>query len=141
MMQFYKPGDQKGAYGVREYWYDALDAEGANQMKYLKNLIIENDFFEHRHDQSALVSKQGIRYDYVMISRGKGVSLVYTYTGAPFTLDMKKVSSKRVTATWFDPRIGVSMYIGTFSEKGTLTFNPPGHAAPGNDWVLVLKEE
>jgi hypothetical protein len=28
--------------------------------------------------------------------------------------------------------------LGTFANKGTRRFDPPGDTAPGNDWVLLV---
>jgi hypothetical protein len=30
--------------------------------------------------------------------------------------------------------------IGTRTNKGVVSFNPPGQPAEGNDWVLVLEK-
>ncbi len=142
VMQFYSASDSgKGAYGVREYWFDALDAEGAVQMSYLKKLICDNKFFERKHDQSCLVSRNGSRYQYVIVSRGKDFLLVYTYTGNPFSIRLGNIQGDRLVASWFNPRIGVYLYIGTYKNEGVHSFTPPDEFIPGNDWVLVLKAE
>lgn len=141
VMQFHKPSDQKGAYGIREYWYDALDTEGAMQMTYLKQFIVENGFYERWHDQSFLASPQGVGYDYVIVSRGKNFLLAYTYTGRPFTLTFERLKWKSAATYWFNPRIGVTMFLGTLKNPKEHTFSPPGDVAYGNDWVLIAREE
>jgi hypothetical protein len=53
---------------------------------------------------------------------------------------MGRVSGEKVRAWWFDPRTGDAKQIGTFENKGTREFDPPGEKARGNDWVLVLDD-
>ena len=40
VMQFYQPGDKAAAYGAKEYWTKAINDPGANQMKYVKELML-----------------------------------------------------------------------------------------------------
>ena len=50
------------------------------------------------------------------------------------------ISGDRVRAWWYDPRTGHARVTGVFENKGTRDFDPPGKAARGNDWVLVLDD-
>jgi hypothetical protein len=54
---------------------------------------------------------------------------------------MSRISGAKVKASWFDPRTGTYTAIGDYSNNGTQVFDPPGTAAIGNDWVLVLDAE
>ncbi|MCX7984787.1 MAG: glycoside hydrolase family 140 protein [Bacteroidetes bacterium] len=137
VMQFHRPCDGKGAYGVQEYWYTALDAQGAMQMKYLKHLIVDNGFYERWYDPSLLVSPRASKYEYVLVSRGKNFILAYTFTGKSFTINLRKLKWKRASSLWYDPRIGVTMFNESIKELKTQTFLPPGKG----DWVLIIKEE
>ncbi len=139
VMQMHKPGVGKGAYGVRKYWYEALDDPGAGQMRHLKQLMLSRPYFERVFDAEA-VTDNGERYDYVIVTRGKRYLAAYTYTGRSFRLRMGRIQADRVQAWWYDPRTGSATAIGTLSNRGEQTFDPPGDPAPGNDWVLVLDD-
>ena len=81
-MQVHKPENTKPSYGVREYWTQAIDAPGASQMKYLKNLILSKPFFERIPDQSLIADNQGEKYNYQVATRGENYALIYTYNGS-----------------------------------------------------------
>lgn len=137
VMQMHSPKDKKGAYGVRQYWYDALNDKGAGQMVHLKNLMLSRSYFDRVPD-TTLVTDQGTRYNWLAATRGKTYAFVYTYTGRTFTVAMGKIDGSNVKASWFNPRDGQTTDAGTFPNTGTATFDPPGDAAEGNDWVLIL---
>jgi len=137
VMQMHSPKDKKGAYGVTDYWYDAMNAPGAGQMVYLKDLMLSKPYFERVPD-TTLVSDQGTRYAYVAATRGKNYALLYTYNGRNFSVAMGKIEGSKVKATWYSPRDGRSTEAGTMDNTGVTTFDPPGEPADGNDWVLIL---
>ena len=74
-MQFHKPGDKDPAYGVREYWEDALDAPGASQMIFLMEMILSRPYFERVPAQEILAGENGKRYDWVLILDSKTLRL------------------------------------------------------------------
>lgn len=140
VMQMHKPGQGSGAYGVRKYWYQGLDDPGAGQMQWLRKLMLSRPYFERRPDQTLIAGENGVRYDYVIASRGESYAFVYTYTGRPFEIRMGRIRGEAVRAWWYDPRSGDAAVIGTFANSGIQRFIPPGTPAPGNDWVLVLDD-
>ena len=109
-------------------------------MQYLKRLILARPFFERVPDQSLIAGENGIRYDYVVATRGRAYLLAYTYTGRAFQIRMGAISGKQVRAAWYSPRDGSVQPLGLFPNEGVRTFTPPGEPAPGNDWVLVLDD-
>ena len=141
VIQMHKPGDGPGRYGPRNYWFEAIDDPGAGQMRRLKNLIISRPFLERIPDQSVIAGKNGVRYDYVIATRGNSYCFAYTYTGRPFDLRLGVISGKQIRAWWYDPREGSARQIGVLDNLGVKTFTPPGKPANGNDWVLVLDDE
>ncbi|MCB9334184.1 MAG: glycoside hydrolase family 140 protein [Lewinellaceae bacterium] len=141
VMQMHKPGNPNPAYGVREYWTEALDAPGARQMHYLKDLMLSKPYFERIPDQSLLASEPGVRYDYQAATRGKDYALIYTYNGRDIAVSMGKIDGTKVKSSWFNPRNGERTSIGVFENTGTRNFDPPGVVEDGNDWVLVLESE
>ncbi len=138
VMQFNKKGDPDPAYGVKEYWEDALDAPGASEMIFLKNLVLSKPYFERVPANEILAGENGERYDYIAASRGKDYAFAYTCNGRNISINTDMLYWKDYKASWFDPRNGSLIPVGTFRAGGTETFDPPGESAPGDDWVLVL---
>jgi len=137
VMQFYRKTDKGSAYGAKNYWSEAINDSGAQQMKYLKELMLSRPYFERVPDQS-LVADQGEKYNYILATRGENYAFCYTYTGRDFTVNMGKIKGDKVKASWYSPRDGKITEAGKFDNKGTVTFNPPGEPKDGNDWVLIL---
>ena len=137
VMQMFRKGD-KAAYGNKVLWSAAINAPGAQQIGYLKKLILDFPYMESVADQS-LVANQGKKYDYLAAARGKNYALVYTYNGRKIIVNMGKIAGKKVKANWYNPRNGNTTKIGIFANKGTQEFQPSGKKEDGNDWVLILK--
>lgn len=140
VMQLYKTTDEKPAYGPRDPWNVALNAEGAGQMIHLKNLMLSRSYFDRVPDQSIIAGKNGEKYERLVATKGDNYIMVYTYTGKDFELNMGKIGGNEVKASWFDPRTGKTTAIGKISNKGVTKFNPPGEPINGNDWVLILDQ-
>lgn len=140
VMQMYKTTDEKPAYGPRDPWNIALNAAGAGQMVYLKNLMLSRSYFDRVPDQSIIAGTNGEKYERVIATRGDNYIMVYTYTGKDFELNMGKIAGNEVNATWFDPRTGKTSVIGKIKNTGVAKFNPPGEPKNGNDWVLILEK-
>jgi len=140
VMQMHKPNSDEGAYGVRNYWYEAIDDPGAGQMQYLKALILSRPFFERVFDQSIIADENGNRYDYVIATHRESYAFIYTYTGRQFDVSLGKITGEKVKAWWYNPRNGRAELLGYFENKGVRCFDPPGLKEEGNDWVLVLDD-
>ena len=140
VMQMHKPNSGPGRYGVRNYWYEAIDDPGSGQMQYLKSLILSRPFFERVFDPSMIAGEAGSRYDYVIATRGKSFAFIYTYTGREFDVIPGKITGEKIRAYWYNPRNGSARFIRYFVNKGVQHFNPPDRRQEGNDWVLVLDD-
>lgn len=140
VMQMHKPDSGPGAFGVRNYWYEAVDEPGAGQMQYLKLLMLSRPYLERIPDQGLIAGENGVREQRIIATRGKSYLMAYTYVGRPFEIHMGVISGKRVRAWWYDPRNGSARQIGVFPNRGIRAFTPPGSPASGNDWVLVLDD-
>ncbi|WP_443939417.1 glycoside hydrolase family 140 protein [Pedobacter sp. MW01-1-1] len=138
VMQMYKKTDKSPAYGPHDEWNVALEAPGALQMKYLKDLMLSRSYFDRVPDQSIIAGKNGEHYNYLIATRGDKYAMIYTYTGRNMDLNMGKIAGSKVKASWFDPRTGKTAEIGEIDNSGTHTFDPPGNEENGNDWVLIL---
>ncbi|MBO9597652.1 MAG: DUF4038 domain-containing protein, partial [Cohnella sp.] len=132
--QMYAPGRPSDE---NVYWYDALNAEGRSDMKYLRRLIESRPFLERVPDQS-LVTGALSGGDHIRCTRGSSYAMIYARTS--FTVNMGRISGTTVTAYWYDPRTGANKLIGDFSNTGTRAFTPPSTGV-NNDWVLVLDDK
>ena len=139
VMQFHHIGDADSNYGVKTNWKTAIHSSGATQVKYLKDLMLSQSYFDRIPDQS-LVVNSGERYNRIAATRGKDYALFYTYTGRNIKVQMGKIPGTMLSASWYDPRTGKSTDAGKVENKGIKEFNPPGEEKNGNDWVLVLKK-
>jgi hypothetical protein len=140
VMQMHKPGSGPGAFGVRNYWFEAINEPGAGQMQYLKLLMLSRPYLERIPDSGSIAGENGGRDNYIAATRGSSYLFCYTYTGRQFEVQLGRISGKQVRAWWYDPRSGSARQIGVFANKGVLAFTPPGSPEPGNDWVLVLDD-
>lgn len=138
VMQMHKPTDKGSAYGSKDYWYKSINDPGANQMVYLKKLMLSRPYYDRVPDQSLIASGQGERYNRLLATRGKNYAFIYTYTGRDMAINAEKLQGSRVRASWYNPRNGNITAIGTFNKAKIMKFDPPGQPANGNDWVLIL---
>jgi hypothetical protein len=136
--QIHISGVNKAESGAKLSFFEALDAPGSFQLQHLKNLVLSRPYFERVNDQSVVANDEGEKYDRILVTRGNDYLMAYTYTGREFSLQMGKISGKKVSAWWYDTRTGEAHKIGDFNNRGTVRFDPPGTKYNGNDWVLVL---
>jgi len=139
IMQFHKENDKSSAYGVKDLWEVALNAPGAIQMKYLKQLILSKSYLDRIPAQDLIAGKQGEKYDYMAATRGKNYAFIYTFNGSNININLDILRFNKTKASWYNPRNGVYTSIGVFKAKGIRTFNPPGEKTNGNDWILILE--
>lgn len=139
VMQMHKPYDKDGAYGVKKFWYEALNDTGAAQMKHLKNLMLKYPYFERLPDQTIVVGDKEKKYNRIIATRGKNYFLVYTYTGRTFKVDLDKIDGTKINTYWFNTRNGESEFLKKYNKKGIVEFNPPGEPDNGNDWLLIIE--
>lgn len=55
-------------------------------------------------------------------------------------MNLKKLNGSKYKSSWFNPRQGTYTEPDIINNTGIVTFNPPGEAMAGNDWVLILEE-
>lgn len=123
-------------------WRDVLELPGANSLKHLRTLLESRPWWRLLPDLHNVVAVDGrgtfAANDYAVTALADDGAFAFSYLPArrPLTVDLTKVSGARVSATWFNPRTGEATAIGSVSEKGRRTFEPPGDG----DWVLVLDD-
>jgi hypothetical protein len=132
--QMDKPGQIKDQKHFKDFWYDALNYEGGNQMQHLRKLAETYRWHTWIPDSTLLsvpVGRVNDRIQSVRATDGR-LFLHYTTNGRPISL--KPLPKGRWTYSWFDPRTGV-----TSSQKRveSIQFTPPTSGV-GADWVLLL---
>ncbi len=138
--QFYKGGNDSYCCGKPiKTWTNAINDPGANQMKFLSNLMHSRPILNRVPDQSLLA---GASNGSAIIQATKGVqyALIYLPSGEDVTVNMSVSPGNSIKAWWYNPRNGNASEIGVFDGTGTSTFNPPGNVTTDNDWVLVLDD-
>jgi hypothetical protein len=135
--QMYEPKRQP-VNGPLKPWYESLDLPGAIQMTYVRKLMESRPMLERVPDQSIL-AENFAGFDHLQATRGKDYLFVYSQLGKPFTLNMGKISGKRLKGYWYNPRNGKALTAGNFANQQTQKFTPPTQGT-ANDWVLVLDD-
>lgn len=139
VMQFYKDRSQKGAYGAKDLWYEAIHHVGSSHMKHLVELMQSVDFMSGRPAEELLLSIQKEKYGRVCVFAAQNFIFCYDYTGNGFKLDLSGYSGKNLEGYWFDPTTGVYSYFDKMSNKKEIEVVPLKRPEGGNDWVLVVK--
>jgi hypothetical protein len=136
--------DPDGRYPVvvryTEPWRQALHDPGAAQMKHVRRLMESRPMLSIVPNQTILAEGQGDGDDYIATCRGGDFAFAYAATGQPFTVKLGKFPAAQVNAWWYNPRTGKGTFMGTYANRGTRTFDPPGSKGRGNDWVLMLDD-
>ena len=139
IMQFYTIGNGGGSFGVNQNWKETINATGANQMQYLKKLMLSKSNLDRMPAQE-IVADNGERYNYVAATMGKDYAMLYAYNGRNFKVNTHKLKFRPSKATWFDPRTGEKKLIATGRNEVSDSFDPPGELKDGNDWILILEK-
>ncbi|TKK67028.1 DUF4038 domain-containing protein [Ilyomonas limi] len=139
VMQFLRIGDKTVAYGAKQTWHQAINAEGAEQMKYLSKLLLSVPFETGKPAQN-MVLNSGDKYERLAAFKGSAFTFIYTYNGKDIEVNMALLDGKKSKAYWYNPRNGDKQYVNSYDNKGTHTFNTPGEVKDGNDWVLILEK-
>jgi hypothetical protein len=133
------------AYGSPDWnfpknWREILALPGASSLKYFRSLFESRPWWTLVPDVRNLVAVEGrgsfATNDSAVTARAADGSFAMAYlpTKRVLTIDLSKLSGKRVIASWFNPRTGDTTRIGELTEKKRRAFEPLSEG----DWVLVL---
>jgi len=139
VMQFHTMGKKGGSFGVNNNWKKTINAPGAGQMIFLKQLMLSVPYFDRQPAQQIIADNTKGKYNYVLATAGNHYAMAYTYTGRNFSIDISKLHFRATKAGWFNPRNGSFTAINGFTKTGIAQFDPPGEPGNGNDWVLLLQ--
>lgn len=145
--QFYDPNKKSRIY-VRNpqiYWKEAMDLNGASQMKFVRKLMESRPLLDRVPDQSLIIENNSPAAERIQATCGKDYLFIYSASGRSFTVLLGKISGSNLKGFWFDPRTGKSTAIKSFENQGSKKFTPPQQNFPsssgyGNDWVLILDD-
>ena len=126
-------------FGADIPWFEALDAPGAGQMRYLRQLMTSVAFLSRIPDQTVIAGDPGNGVDHARATRDAGgrYILVYLPTGRPVGIHMESLNGPRAEFFWFNPRDGSRHPAGPVDTRKTRRFRPPT-SGNGQDWVLMI---
>jgi hypothetical protein len=124
-------------------WKEALTLTGAEEMKYLRNLIESRPELERIPDQGLLINEGPCASERIQATRGKDYAFIYSAYGDPIRIRNGRIGGKTIVASWYNPRTGQNRLIGSFDNVGEQVFTPPLPVHPPvpserEDWVLIL---
>ena len=139
-------------------WQTALNDPGRLSIKTVWQLLgkfSNTELLNRTPDQTLLEGSlgSGTAEDLLVAMRGgdRRFALVYSTNGRDIRFRAAQLATGTADAYWFNPRNGRyyngagSRVSGRFTTAATGTgapitvFNPPGTAAAGNDWILILR--
>src|SRR5579884_3940137 len=121
-------------------WVEAMDATGSRDMARLKQFFTAQRWNELVQDLKHEAVVDGLGefngLDYLAAARTSDGSTLIAYlpSSRTVTVEMTTISGRVANASWFNPRDGSTVAIGSFATKGRRRFTPPAEG----DWVLVL---
>jgi hypothetical protein len=121
-------------------WIDALWRPAGREMQFLRALVESRPFFSRIPDQGLIVGDPGAGGFHIQATRDAQGTYAFVYfpiSDLPATLDLTRLSARRIRAWWFDPRTGVGHLIGEWDGGAPATIRSPPY---GPDWVLVLDD-
>ncbi|MEP7268873.1 MAG: DUF4038 domain-containing protein [Saprospiraceae bacterium] len=121
-------------------WRKALESEAANELIYLKNLMLSRPYFDRVGENSLIKSDLGSTYlDRVEAtgSSDQSYMMVYIPAQTPVTIDLDKISGSKKNAFYYNVTNGRSKMIKIKVSTGSYRFDPPKNVA---DWVLVIDD-
>lgn len=117
------------------YWYDAIHWHGSSQMTHVGNLLKSRPVNRWR-DESLVIEGMGSGAERMGASRGDNFAFIYFPAAMTRTIQMDKISGRRVRCYWFNTRTGESELIGIYKNSGTRNFTTPDDL----DWILVIDD-
>lgn len=118
-------------------WQQALRAPGAEQMQYVKKLLLSRDWLSTKPAQEWIMEQyEGLHH--IQVLAGETFLYAYTAQGAPIVLELGHLPGECLRVQWYNPRNGEYQEEGTCENKNSHRFYPPT-GGRNNDWVLVLE--
>ncbi|MEM9928402.1 MAG: DUF4038 domain-containing protein [Bacteroidota bacterium] len=137
--QMYRPGREPIS-AARTDWYEALHYPAAAQIGQVRKLMESLPYWKLSPDFNFLNMMPNSSGRETLVAQTTAAELVVAYT--PYG-DKLEVDEDRLppsfSASWFNPRTGVSFEFTPSKNAGSIHFDPPFAPQRGNDWVLILR--
>lgn len=120
-------------------WQKASEAAAANQMQFLKDLMLSRPYFVRVADQSLILSNPGTDYKDLLIATrdaNNSYAMIYLPQNQPVTIDVSRLTGNIKKVYWYSPETG-KVVPSADVRSGQRTFTPPKE---GKDWVLVIDD-
>jgi hypothetical protein len=145
--QMHDPNRGEGVNLPINFWYDAIDSPGANQVQHARALLESRPFLTRVPDNSLIAvtnvrnAVPGAGAKYLNATRdGEGsYGMVYLAASRPFVFDPGKLSGDSFHFWWFDPRTGTNLDLGDLARAWRYDVTPP-LVGENLDWVLVCDD-
>lgn len=139
--QFYASGNS-AVNRPLQFWKKALDLPGAQQMGYVKKLIMSQSVTDRIPDQSLVGFNNPKDSAYCSATRAQDghYAFIYTPTGRSLKINTANLKGKKVFTKWFNPRDGKFSRSVQMVKQHQISMSPPSGGS-GIDWVLVISEK
>ncbi|MGV8879592.1 MAG: glycoside hydrolase family 140 protein [Sphingobacteriaceae bacterium] len=136
--QFFAPG-RIPISSARTHWKEALDLPGAQQMGYVKKLMLSQSVPDRIPDQGLIINENLKDSAYCVATRAADghYAFIYTPTGRNLEVNTENLKGRNFSIQWFNPRNGEFSTPVKIVKQLTLILSPPVNGE-GKDWVLVL---
>ena len=107
----------------------------------MKKMLEKKNWQRLVPDQNLIASDNPEDNGYIVsaVSQDGDFLMAYTPFGKKFTIKTDKIKSDNIKASWFNPRDGNSIPIGTFRNDKEIEFAPQSEGR-GSDWLLVVEK-
>lgn len=124
---------------ARTHWKDALDLPGAQQMGFVKKLMVSQTVLDRIPDQTLIMNENVRDSAYCSATRALDghYAFIYTPTGRNLQINTENLKGESLLIQWFNPRNGEFSKSVKMLKQPELVFSPPVNGE-GKDWVLVL---
>ena len=138
-------GGMGNAYGSPNWdfptdWRSFLDLPGAKSLEHYFTFFNSKPFYQILPDpESKIIIEGDGKYasnDFAVagIDEKENFIIVYIPSGRSVKINPANIKGKKLKASWFDPRTGISTAIGNYKNGNVLAFTTPDR----QDWVLVI---
>ena len=124
-------------------WKTEMNNIGSVSMDYLQRLFRSRSWqtlipdFEHHIVTSGFGTWGLTDYMTTAITSDRSTIISYMPSSRTVTVNMSKISGKKIKCWWYDPSNGEVTLIGTYKNSGFHNFTPNSEG----DWVLVIDDE
>jgi hypothetical protein len=118
-----------------------MDGQGSRDAARLKRLVDSRNWYKLEPDfnHTVVTSGFGSEETYISAARtydGESIIIYIPPGGGPFQVDMRRISGKRASLWWYNPRNGEALPAGKLAAKKIRQFEKPDEF----DWIMVIDD-